>query len=87
MWKSKSHLCKGHTCIKETGPRRLLNAYCGPITYDPHPTIVKKMKTFLEVENKMGTMIQSSRPINQTRPPLSITNPNVNRSENAERRQ
>ena len=52
----------------------------------PHPTIVKKMKTFLEVENKMGTMIQSSRPINQTRPPLPITNPNVNRSDNAERR-
>ena len=49
----------------------------------PHPTIVKKMKTFLEVENKMGTMIQSPMPNNQTRPPLPITNPNVN---NAERR-
>ena len=44
------------------------------------------MKTFIEVENKMGTMIQSSRPINQTRPPLPITNPNVNRLDNAERR-
>ena len=44
------------------------------------------MKTFLEVENKMGTMIQSSMPNNQTRPPLPITNPNVNRSDNAERR-
>ena len=44
------------------------------------------MKTFLEVENKMGTIIQSSRLINQTRPPLPITNPNVNRSDNAERR-
>ena len=52
----------------------------------PHPTIVKKMKTFLEVENKMGTMIQSSMPNNQTRPPLPITNPNVNRSDNADRR-
>ena len=52
----------------------------------PHPTIVKKMKTFLEVENKMGTMIQSSMPSNQTRPPLPITNPNVIRPDNAERR-
>ena len=51
----------------------------------PHPTIVKKMKTFLEVENKMGTMIQSSMLNNQNRPPLPITN-NVNRSDNAERR-
>ena len=44
------------------------------------------MKTFLEVENKMGTMIQSSMPNNQTRPPLPITNQNINRSDNAERR-
>ena len=44
------------------------------------------MKTFLEVENKIGTKIQASMPNNQTRPPLPITNPNVNRSDNAERR-
>ena len=52
----------------------------------PHPTIVKKMKTFLEVENKMGTRIQTSMPNSQIRPPLPITNPNVSRSDNAERR-
>ena len=44
------------------------------------------MKTFLEVENKMGTMIQSSMMNNQTRPPLPMTNPNVNRSDIAVRR-
>ena len=44
------------------------------------------MKTFLEVENKMGTMIQSPMPNNQTRPPLPITNPKINRPDNTERR-
>ena len=44
------------------------------------------MKTILEVENKMGTMIQLPMMNNQTRPPLPITNPNVNRSNNVERR-
>ena len=39
----------------------------------PHPTIVKKMKTFLEVENKMGPIIPA--PVNQFRPPLPETNP------------
>ena len=31
----------------------------------PHPTIIKKMKTFLEVESKMGPI-----PASQFRPPL-----------------
>ena len=38
----------------------------------PHPTIIKKMKTFLEVEGKMGPM-----PASQFRPPLPDTNLNV----------
>ena len=52
----------------------------------PHPTIIKKMKTFLEVENKKGTTIQTSMPNSQIRPPLPITNANVCRSDNVERR-
>ena len=52
----------------------------------PHPTIVKKMKTFLEVENKMGTIIQPTMQGNQNRPSFPITNPNVNRTSNTERR-
>ena len=43
----------------------------------PHPTIIKKMKTFLEVENKMGLMIPIPAPNSQFRPPLPETNPNV----------
>ena len=45
----------------------------------PHPTIIKKMKTFLEVEGKMGP---APAPANQLRPPLPNTNPNI-RKENA----
>ena len=42
-----------------------------------HPTIIKKMKTFLEVEGKSGLM-----PASQFRPPLPDTNPNI-RKDNA----
>ena len=50
-----------------------------------HPTIFKKMKTFLEVEGKMGP-IPVQAPANQFRPPLPETNPNVRRSGAAEKR-
>ena len=50
-----------------------------------HPTIIKKMKTFLGVENKMGPI-----PIpvlaNQFRPPLPETNPNVRKNDMTEKR-
>ena len=52
----------------------------------PHPTIIKKMKTFLEVENKMGMTIQTSMQYSQFRPPLLQTNLNIHRSDNVERR-
>ena len=51
----------------------------------PHPTIIKKMKTFLEVENKMG-LIPIPVPANKFRPPLPETNPNVRKSDMAEKR-
>ena len=38
----------------------------------PHPTIIKKMKTFVEVEGKMGLI-----PASQFRPPVPDTNPNI----------
>ena len=49
-----------------------------------HPTIVKKMKTFLEVENKMGPIIPAL--VSQFRPPLPETNPNVRKSDTTEKR-
>ena len=52
---------------------------CVPWTNNicPHPNIIKKMKTFLEVENKMGMSIQTSIQNSQFRPLLPETNPNI----------
>ena len=51
----------------------------------PHPSIIKKMKTFLEVENKAGP-IPVPVPSNQFRPPLPETNPNVRKNDRTEKR-
>ena len=50
-----------------------------------HPTTIKKMKTFLEVEGKMGP-IPVPVPGNQFRPPLLQTNPNVRKNDVTENR-
>ena len=50
----------------------------------PHPTIVKKMRTFLEVEGKMGPIPQPTS--SQYRPPQLDTNPNVRKDKAAEKR-
>ena len=49
----------------------------------PHPTIIKKMKTFLEVEGKMAP---TPAPASQFRPPLPNTNPNIRKDNAAEKR-
>ena len=49
----------------------------------PHPTIIKKMKTFLEVEGKIGPI---PTPGSQLRPPLPDTNPNIRKDTVTERR-
>ena len=50
----------------------------------PHPTIVKKMRTFLEVEGKMDPIPQPTS--SQYRPPQPDTNPNVRKDKAAEKR-
>ena len=52
----------------------------------PHPNIIKKMKTFLEVENKMGPSIPTSMLNNQFRALLLETNPNICRTDKVEKR-
>ena len=49
-----------------------------------HPNIIKKMKTFLEVENTMGPTIPA--PVSQFRPPLPETNPNIRKNDSPEKR-
>ena len=50
----------------------------------PHLTIIKKMRTFLEVEGKMGSIPQPTS--SQYRPPQPDTNPNVRKDNVAEKR-
>ena len=59
---------------------------CMPWTSNlcPQPNMVKKMRTFLEVENKMGPIIPAQA--NQYRPPLPETNPNVRKGNTTEER-
>ena len=49
-----------------------------------HPNMVKKMRTFLEVENKMGPIIPAQA--NQYRPLLPETNPNVRKGKATKKR-
>ena len=49
-----------------------------------HPSIIKKMKTFLEVEGKIGP-IPGQAPGNQFRPPLLETNPNIRKNDVTEK--
>ena len=49
----------------------------------PHPTIIKKMKTFLEVEGEMGPI---PTPGSQFRSPLPDTNPNIRKDTVPEKR-
>ena len=48
-----------------------------------HPIIIKKRKTFLEVEGKMGPI---PTPSSQFRPPLPDTNPNIRKDTVTEKR-
>ena len=50
-----------------------------------HPTFIKKMRTFLEIEGKME-LIPVPVPGNQFRPPLSETNPNARKNDVIEKR-
>ena len=50
----------------------------------PHPTIVKKMRTFLEVEGKMGSILQPAS--SQYRPSQLDTSPNVRKDKAMEKR-
>ena len=81
MWRLKSCQCRG--CTFSDGTEQ---PNCMPWTtkLHPHPNIVKKMKTFLEVENKMGPRIPA--PVSQFRPPLPETNPNIRKGDSIEKR-
>ena len=63
---------------------QLINCTPWSIQLHPHPTIIKKVKTFLEVEGKMGPIPQPAS--NRYRPPQLNTNPKVRKDNTTEKR-
>ena len=61
-----------------------LSACPGPPNSAHTPLLSQKMKTFLEVENKMGPIIPA--PVSQFKFPLPETNPNVRKGNSTEKR-
>ena len=76
---------QGMNIFRRDGMTQLIKCTLWSTRFHMHPTIIKKMKTFLEVEGKMG-LIAVPMPDNQFRPPLPETNPNVRRNDVTEKR-
>ena len=72
---------QGTHIFRQDRTTQLINCTPGNTRLCPHPTIIKKMKTFLEVEGKMGPI-----PTDQFRPPLPDTNPNIRKDNTIEKR-
>ena len=82
--RSENHIYAGYTHIfGRDRTTHLIKCIPWSTRFHPHPTIIKKMKTFLEVEGKMGPI---PAPDSQFRPPLPDTNPNIRKNNVAEKR-
>ena len=74
-YRSEDHLYAGDACVQKRQNNQLIKCKPWSTRLYPHPTIIKKMRTFLELEGKLGPISQS--PSNQFRPPEQDTNPNI----------
>ena len=72
---------QGTHIFRRDGKTQLIKCTPWSTRLCPHPTIIKKMKTFFEVERKMGLV-----PASQFRHPLPDTNPNIRKNNAAEKR-
>ena len=57
---------------------------CQIIKCNPHPTSIKKMKTYLELEGKLGPKLQQQS--DQSRPAQPITTPQIKETKVTENR-
>ena len=64
----KVMLMQGTHIFKRDRTTQLIKCIPWTTKIHPHPTIIKKIKTFLEVENKMGPTIPIPAPNSQFRP-------------------
>ena len=75
---------QGTHIFRRDRTRQLIKCIPWNTRLHPHPTIIKKMKTFLEVEGKMGPIPQPAS--SQYRPPQPDTNPKVRKGNAADKR-
>ena len=75
---------QGTHIFKRDRATQLIRCMPWTTTLGPHPNIIKKMKAFLEVENKIGPLIPAL--VSQFRPLLPETNPNIREDDSTEKR-
>ena len=80
----KATLMQGTHIFKRDRMTQMIRCMSWTTKLCPHPNIIKKMKTFLEVENKMGPIIPAL--VSQFGPPLPETNPNIRKGDSSEKR-
>ena len=78
--RSENHIHAGDAYIQKRLDNTIDQVYTLEHKTSLSPTIIKKMKTFLEVEGKMGPI-----PTSQFRPPLPDTNPNIRKDNGVEK--
>ena len=83
--RGENYINVGDTYFRRDRTTQLIKCPPWSMRLCPHPTIIKKMKTFLEVEGKME-LIPVPVSANQFRPPLPETNPNVRKNDATEKR-
>ena len=84
-YRGENYINAGDAYFRRNRTTQLIKCTPWSMRLRQHPTIIKKMKTFLEVEGKMGP-IPVPVPGNQFRPPLPETNPNVRKNDAIEKR-
>ena len=83
MWKVKITSMQGTHIFRRDQTMQVIKCTPWSTRLHPHPTIIKKMKTFLEVEGKMGP---APAPASQFRSPIPNTNPNIRKDNATEKR-
>ena len=75
---------QGMHIFKRDRTTKLIRSMPWATKLHPHPNIIKKMKTFLEVKNKMKPIIPAL--VSQFRPPLPETSPNIRKGDSTEKK-
>ena len=78
---SENHIHAGTHIFRRDQTTHLIKCTHWSTRLCPHPTTIKKMKTYFKVEGTMGPI-----PASQFRPSLPDTNPNIRKNNTAEKR-